>query len=235
MMAQQQKTNLKEYDRKFEEIKDITSKTKQKYVPELCEILRKADPTLEGKEIGNKVKEDCEERVGWNWDTVQAYLPSFAVNPKASEARKKVIYETQNKDKLNKISKNFENLAQVDLPEPPQPKEPKETFTPLTDEEIDNTGIKMYPFGETGQKSIMSLQSDMFTSGDRLFKTLANNKPLNTTGRNDIDADVKDTREWRLGLFLEMTKSERSVVSNIANSLIAVLNDTIDQIEKADK
>lgn len=230
-MQQEHKVELKEYDRKFEEIKDITSKTKQKYVPELCEILRKADPTLKGKEIGDKVKQDCEDRLGWNWDTVQQYLPSFAVNEKASQSAKK-RYEAQNREKLEKISKIFGNLQSVNIPPPPEPKE-RSSYSEELDEKLTDIGLGSY--GEGG-KTIFGIRGDIHQGARICFRALCDDKEIPYGADEDVLVDyIKPTREYRLNIALESSESERADLHNIMHNLILAAEDMITQIDKADK
>lgn len=231
IQKQQENKYQKEYEEKFDEIKSITSRTKQAYVPILCKLVKKGWPDETDDWRQDKVIEDCEKRLGWNTDTVYNYIPSEFRPDQGhvkSEARKKILrIEKENAPKVEAALKYFDKITELVIREPPQPKPEL-----ISEEKLHDLGLGSY--GES-HKSIHRVRNEIHEGIRLLFKALCDDKDL-PNDQDDLIVDyIKPTREYRLGLAMEFDQAQRTNMHNKLHFVIAAAEDMIEQLDKADK
>ena len=75
-----------EYTKLLDTAQGMMSKTAAVYIPELCALLRDANPNLSNHEIRKRVEDDCDEI--WACDTVRKYWPDWIKDPTKDVASK---------------------------------------------------------------------------------------------------------------------------------------------------
>jgi hypothetical protein len=235
---QVQNTNTKkyrdEYDKKFDEIKSITSRTKQAYVPILCKLIKSGWPEYTNQEIQHKVLNDCEQKLGWESGHIYNCIPSeFRPVQKQVERRKlqKILnIERNNAPKIEQALKYFDKITEIPIKESPQ-----EESEPVNDEELHDRGMGSYG-GDGGGKTVFGIRNDIHQNGRMFFKTLCDGNEPPVSADEDLFRDyIKPTRDFRSTIAFESDQTERASLHNLMHNIIEIAEDMIDQIDKADK
>lgn len=228
----------KEYDQKFEEIKSITSKTKQAYVPILCKIIKKGWPHYTNEEIQDKVIRDCDQKLGWNEDYIYSCIPSdFRPQQAKVRARQKFSQEKiekENAPKIEQALKYFDKITEIPIKDPPQPKAEPEEFE--ISEEMDEklTEMGMGRFGSQG-KTLRAVLGDINEGLAKAFKGLTEARYMPTENDDLIVDIIKPSREFRKSLALELDDRHRTTLHNWCHYVSVAIEDMIEQINAAEK
>ena len=98
-----------EYNKLLETAKSVMVKTAATYVPELCALLRDANPNLSNHEIRKQVQDDCYGI--WAWDTVTKYWPEWIKDPtKVMMAKERFAKQRQ----LKQINDTFRAIPKTE-------------------------------------------------------------------------------------------------------------------------
>jgi hypothetical protein len=236
-MAQQEqkrkstKQQQEEYYKTFDEIRSITSRTKQAYVPILCKRKRAGWQDMSNEDLQNEVVNDCENKLGWNPNTVYGYIPTefraSNVNIEARKIKKFQKIERENAPKVEQALKYFEKITELPIEEIEEP-EPE----PLSDQEYHDLGLATYG---TSDKTMHTIRNDIHQHARMLFRSLCDDKEIPYQDEDLLVDYIKPTREYRLTIAYELDKSQRAHLHNVMHAVIEAAEDMIDQIDKADK
>jgi len=219
------KKPAKSYDELLKEIKSLFRKSAAVYVPELCTALAVEHLDWSNEKIKNKVFDDLEGF--WSPLTVEDSLPSWIHDP-SKVATSKKGWETRNANKVSSASKILAQLEKVDLPPPP----PIREESGINDEKLHDLGLGSYGGSD---KTIFRVRNDIHEGARLLFKALCDDKNLPDDGDDLLVDFIKPTREYRLGLAMELDKNQRTNMHNVLHCVIEAAEDMIEQLDKADK
>ena len=203
-----------DYYNTFEQIRSITSKTKQAYVPILCKLVARGwpDKTLEWRQ--NKVMHDCMKTLGWEKLTVYTYIPSeFRPHPRKAAGplvRKILTTEKANATKVLEALKYFDKIQEIPMKEPPA---------------IHITPEHRKP--EHG-KTITEQRESITHYASGLFKSLTNMDHLPKDDEDVNDIYIEPSREFRRGLVLESDFETRTALCNLLYEVDAVTEDMLE-------
>jgi len=230
----------KEYDQKFEEIKSITSKTKQAYVPILCGIIKKGWPHYTNQEIQDKVIRDCDQKLGWNRDTVNNYIPSEfrpdspQLRGAKTKADKKILsLERENAPKIEQALRYFDKITEIPIKELPAEKPEPEEFEISEEMDAKLADMGMGRFGSQG-KTLHGVLGDINLGLARAFKALTESKYMPTEDSDLIVDYIKPSREFRKSLAIELDDRRRTTLHNWLHYVTVAAEDMIEQIKEAE-
>jgi len=231
----------KSYEELRQELKSVSKKLVAIYVPKMADAIKRENPKWNIYQIKEKLLDNYEED-GWNRQYIERVIRNHASwlnEDNMYHNRTAASWRSKHAKEVDFASQKFAKAVE-DIPNPPEPKEPEDetdyTGEPMTEEDLDKAGIKMHKFGG-GQKSLLTMGGDFHTSTNKLFRVLCDDKylPDNTSEEKFTTEYLRPTREYRLGWVIELEERERTYMHNRARCLMAVLEDLIDQIDKADK
>ena len=85
------------------------------------------------------------------------------------------------------------------------------------------------------EKTVSDTEKQINTAARKLFRALCNDKDLPREGDDLLVDYIFPTREYRLGLAMELNETQRINAHNKAHFAIELLEDWIEQLDKADK
>jgi len=224
MQKQKQKQKAeKSYEERSQEIRLELRRAIGKYgfvyIPELCELLKKEGKT--NSEIQEKVTADWSDI--WEASSIYEYLPSW-VHDQAQVAKIKKGWETRNANKLKASKTVFDEQAKIEIQEPklPQPEE---------QEWDENLPSKFREIGQKG-KTVLGQLGAINGGMQELFKALTESEHLPYDNEDLIVDYIKKTRDFRKNLILELDENDRKRLHNRLNAVEAVVQDTLDLLEK---
>src|SRR5580765_34370 len=248
----------KKYDAIATNVRKLLSASAQTFIPQLCDALREdwcpelSDEKIKSnlrlqKVIRNKIFNEWSKEGGYSEDniwkdiTIQMCLPDWLRNPikqtesqqeqlsrmRQAKLEKRISLNPQQKNALEKFVTNLPKTVII-----PKPKEPEEEqITEEFEEQMHGIGLGKY--GESG-KTYFGILQEIHEGANRCFKNLCDGKPMPSIDEDLLVDYIRPTREYRLGLAMEIDKSERVNLHNLMHNLIEAAEDMITQIAKAD-
>ena len=244
----------KKYDAIATNVRKLLSASAQTVIPQLCDALRQDwAPELSDEQIRkqlkfqklirNKILKEWSKEQGYSEDniwveaTINNWFPDWLRNPvqqtsmeevrELAKIKRKSLISTQQKSALEKFATNLPKTVII-----PKPKEPEEEqITEEFEEQMHGIGLGKY--GESG-KTYFGILQEIHEGANRCFKNLCDGKPMPSIDEDLLVDYIRPTREYRLGLAMEIDKSERVNLHNLMHNLIEAAEDMITQIAKTD-
>src|SRR5580765_2478708 len=248
----------KKYDTIATNVRKLLSASAQTFIPQLCDALRQdwapelSDDQIRRqlkfqKLIRNKIYKEWSKEGGysedniWKETTIAAWFPKWLRNPvieesnaenvklatEASKVARKTAISEREKNALERFATNLPKTVII-----PKPKEPEEEqITEEFEEQMHGIGLGKY--GESG-KTYFGILQEIHEGANSCFKNLCDGKPMPSIDEDLLVDYIRPTREYRLGLAMEIDKSERVNLHNLMHNLIEAAEDMITQIAKAD-
>ena len=98
-----------DYTKLLDTAVNIMAKTAATYVPELCALLRDANPNISNRDIRRRVLDDTDDI--WAWGTVEKYWPAWIKDPtKVMMAKERAAKQRQ----LKQINETFRAIPKAE-------------------------------------------------------------------------------------------------------------------------
>lgn len=239
------------YDKAASEVRNLLKATGATFIPKLCLALKedwhhgRTEKEIQNnedarQEMKDKITHDWSKEYHhegiWKESSIDQWFPDWLMDPVMSEMGKKGAIATAAIKRAKKysaklqeqnITKKLENLAKVTPPAPKEEPEDTETGTEVTDH-------MLTPIGEKGTIPLLSM-GEINQASFKLWEALTG-KDKWAHSTDDLHNDfIKPTREYRAALFQELDPHEQNGIARRCEYLIALLEDTVQTIEKLSK
>ena len=164
-----------EYTKLLDTAQGMMSKTAAVYIPELCALLRDANPNLSNRDIRKKVEDDCDGI--WAWGTVTKYWPEWIKDPtKMLRAKERAQKQMQ----LRAIDETFRKIPKVDPQEFDEPRDYEDLYPhrPLRFDPqmiVDQYHTNDEPY-QYKSKDITTLSNELHNAITNIFQTYTRNR-----------------------------------------------------------